>query len=1255
MYTILNLLVFCIPAGAINFYCQKDEVQIGLENYLLAELDNNNKCLIKDDQNPLELIQSIPLTNIQENVKLIYSSSDKANDLKLIFQDKDQFLFLSNEISLNIFEKSDVELILNRKKKFNFQLSECDNILKEYFIVAAFMLFCENVNSYKIYQFQEKLNEQNQLEFIFDKNYELNKQIDCKIDISQDLNQIIYFSYLECQTWKIYMIQIDSISLIYDSKIINNHEILRDILIKKKNSLIFDHKIFQFEQTELYLKLIYENQQEKILTYENIHGIDYIVIESQTVNVLEEADGYIIKRSQKPIQIIESREKPIINFGSYLELLRENKQKSFILNIPSGILLNKFQFSPYFILLSKEKLTILKQNLPYLQLKCNQFKNQEVFNLTPFNIAFENYCLSGIVKQIDLNEIDLLNFSNIELEKRIHNLNFLIELDQQKFLKHGLIPNLSIYSNNFIFCKHNQNFLEVDCINSSIMKSIWWIMKEGLNEKIFIYQINDQLIEILECSSNRITKIIVKEVIQQKNIFNFQRYVFLIQNQNTKILRIDTENLKNMKLILDLKTQVINILSINIYQVLIILENCHNYILQLETFVQQKQFKIDSHGQCIQPKSITTLSTYLNIANKNIISLHKINFMISFKLDGEEILDLVEIRNNNYIILLEQDKEFIFRKYKLTTNYEFIKLFDFPLLFFKLYLPLKYEVKYYKLVVAAISKNDSTQVLLVYHLENEQYNSLIDVIKVDNFQFSLISEFKLLIFQNQKYLLYNLAKISLNCSLTSFFEYEISQPLIVKLHSKINPEKAINSSINIKLFNQIESLQIKNLTFIKTTTDNPNILISIDPRKYIQGSLVNITSQDIVIMQPLLQSQPTFFKQCDHFYNTVCFNQKENYIILNIFSNNQKKIFVNEQIKNIFKSNNFYFLYQTNFISIFNKDSNLIQQINLKDNYFIEILEIIMIDNIVIFQSQQKLVIYLMKPLYFQLIDEINVYQCQSYKFVKIQNKQDCFLIYYTQPIEQNSTYWVINIEEGQEVLQKKKLMLDLVQDISISLKEIEIIYIRLINDSYYEFKYLIIPYDILTAYVMSCQIEKDFQQILKLQKLGIVRFPNLKSIFYEIIILTDDQFLFTKQDLNSQLSLSIFNISEINKFNLIDSIFNIQLNAKFEYQGIQIYNQTHFFYVQLNHQYELCSINPYQLNISNISTQPIIINFQNNVSNVSLQLFIQNSVNNQSNVKFQLYWILGLILLLMLLCLFYFQVRGKYEKKVIANLEIEL
>ncbi|CAD8099652.1 unnamed protein product [Paramecium primaurelia] len=875
----LHFLLIFFTYGQENqsIFCNDNQITFyKFAQYPAFFNETTKEYQIKENVDFLEIIQISEVHQLNNNYTLIHIHATGDEILK-VFNNQNQYYLERSQIQLH-FNQNNFHTSNLISFQSNFQLPLCNQFHSIYQKYFQFLIICEQENIFIIYI----LEFQNQNYTI--KTISLNKtNNECQLSINQQNNEKqIYISFINCLNWIIYVIDFKEIQELVKSNKFFQDQILRTFYIRYSDPyLIFDHQIYTITK-DLKLHKIYEDFDRKILTCSKMLENLIIIVEQQNnEEIFDYKNSFhiLITRKEKPKEIFELNNKIILHYENYIEHL-ETSTLSFklYLKIDKLIIVN-FQ-NKFFFGLNSTKIFFFQQNSYSPYFNCNQYKNQNNISFLTSNLYYyDEITFVTILKNIsDPFEI----FQNYSFVEKLIKQDFSITFDKQKILN-GVIPNITPLNNAELQC--NNKLEKITCISQYIKSTQWFLIKKFMDGSYGILFQQRKNLYFIECKHQKLTFLGTFQNFQQSNIFSYQNYIILIQNNKTKILAIEV-SISLEYMILEFEEQILDVQVFN-YQLIVILESCQ--IFSLQSPLKMVELKIKK----------------FQISQINCRNMHYLNDQVSFFYNQSTLmvfenfvtttilLNNLQINNINKIYLTqniylieEQQQDIITLSKQVYFNYQFIKLQEYQKLHFEYSYPLNYILNSNFLVVAA--QADDTCVLLVYSLQTKKQNSLIQIIDVDYFSFHFIDNDRLVyIYQNQIYQ-QNIGEIKLYCSTQYFFEFNKNLQLKIRVELKSNILQTRIQTLNISLINCIENLIALNTTKIQLKEEDANKIILIDPRKYISGPLNKISSQNDSIILPIQIINNIDFAECTFFVNSICINTQENYVILNILENKKR-------------------------------------------------------------------------------------------------------------------------------------------------------------------------------------------------------------------------------------------------------------------------------------------------------------------------------------------------------------------------------
>ncbi|CAD8161518.1 unnamed protein product [Paramecium octaurelia] len=717
----------------------------------------------------------------------------------------------------------------------------------------------------------------------------------------------------------------------------------------------------------------------------------------------------------------------------------------------------------------------------------------------------------------------------------------------------------------------------------------------------------------------------VRFFIEQKN--------FIIISKNS-IAAFHYDTIIELKWQLRLKKEINKIIQ-NGQAVNIQLQDCN------EVFIQLTNLKYQEIQSSIQFGCRFKLFEQQEI----IISKQKIDilpFSNKFSFTFDQIIDFIYLLSQNRIIIFEVIEQKIVPQLYSLQFQELYFYFNLPLYNFTITYPLRYEIFWDQLAIAAKNTSNQQEVLLVYNLNYQLSNILIKVINIDQNQhyFAFLNAHQIVSIYNSSLMITYLKQVVLQFT-DQYLDFDTvfkrEQVLLEAKTDIYNFTKIIQLDILISHFNYSIKIKDTRIPFLQHYDKQKQISKINFENVFGQIDYVYLLREnDIKKLDPIVI---TPFLQCRFYSNQVCYNDKEmvlfnsvNQIMIKLPKYCKDLIFIkdlsNKQEIFCLAQGRFLEKYEINQMQL-SKKSEYQQHIQINFNED-SIESIIFINNIAIIKimNKKKYQILLFKEndfktFQYQVHIDFEIVQAiyeNNHYVIFCYDINEFHLIRFVLLTENYSNNKTLQIEISQIITDHYAL--------SFSLLNSLLILNHTLHDMIFESNIILC---FITQNCFRINLIIDFQQ-------GLIQSDMINFIRY--------------QQSNGQLQYCL-----ANKYNLIISLlideesviyfYNLSsikiLDSLYRYEGInttiEYFNETHFVQIKSENSNQLLSFvefQGYQFEPkSPFKKQIEIIKLNNSVSTLTLEFYPsldRNEMINFSNKRISLINLVNFILLILFL-----------------------
>ncbi|CAK57478.1 unnamed protein product (macronuclear) [Paramecium tetraurelia] len=1028
----------------------------------------------------------------------------------------------------------------------------------------------------------------------------------------------------------------------------------------------FDHILLNWQSNIT----LYENNDERILNFKFQDDKFIIVVEKTNNDVQDDlkSENVILYRSQNPLKIIKTYHFIILQFDTYLEYinpisisyflqLKMHQLSSLQYNNPLLLSINQFH-----------ELVTIKINQHSCYLICNEYQFQNQTSLIESTFYKKLKILTAVIIHKKPYEQEFIN-NSYDIQFNLLHDYFYYPLYSTLVTKLKLNPEFTCLNNSSaIKCNLlKYNILSRSCID--LIKNYIWIKEFIIQNQLHVlyYQQNLEL-KLMNCETNKSFVVGKFEALEidENQFYIFKTDVFIPYQNETKILCLQFKNGSNSinPKILKIQGKLITVLY-NRHLYIIITTVCQIQVIEssliVEKFVEMREQGVSFLNRCEKFEVFFGFMKACSF-NQTIIFYNQI-YTVQLNFDTQ-ILSIISISSSyNSLILIEktQKEEININKYELMGDQKTL-LFALPKFSFQYQIPIKYVTTGFILAIAAY--NNNTKVILIYNLISAYHEILVDIIYVDSFNFHFCSDTQFAFLNNKQWNIYNPQILGLDCQIEKFvesskiFKYELQQ------RSKINQSDQKKITLNFELIN-LTGYIIQSKSSVKTFGfNNINQKIAFDPLNLVLGPIYNISSSDATINPPLQNMRNITKSLCAELIQTICYNQKNNEIILDILNDT-----INMQIQlmfdlfslrqkhlQTFKSEEYYIIayFSGDFVQtfeIYKQNVGLIIKTNLQEQFRMNYDWINIFSNYCLIQQNEQLHVYVIQSDSFIKIDTLQ-FQCRDCETIKVKNSKNTIMI--TQSINAHFSF-----ESSFVILQiiKNKVFLhyfNQVEEEFLLYKLKSIIYIRfydLISIQDNQLSGKIVGFQLQhKIYVLNIVLNLEIDQLKISSQIGIVSYFGITTVNQIFILESNLMLISTSCFLNTHLLL--YNLSDFSVFN---SKYPIQAVSIDQYPQIQFYNLTHFFITFRNSDsIQLFKISEYTLDMQNTSNKYVNLLFSNNEQNLEIQVEL-NQISNLSLFSICQKYIVYLILLACLVFCFLAKRKRKLRSEIENHSEIEL
>ncbi|CAK64445.1 unnamed protein product (macronuclear) [Paramecium tetraurelia] len=902
-------------------YCHNDENFYLGQQFIPFSFENGTKFenKLEQDQEILQLIAKVSISNLNDKRELVLKQFQQ-NQLELIFRDEDHYLCKQIAFVFNLQNNRLThyeEIIIGQ---ITFQLPLCTKFIRMYEINQQIFIFCEEELYIQLFVL-ERDKENNSQHLSITSTSIMNKKQNCDYQLQYQSN--IYLAIINCQDWIIYVVQNNNFEIFIQSDNLHN-KTLKSFSVQEEILLQFEFDIYKIHgQSKRWL---YTSQSQQIQSFFSQNKQYVIFFEGENKIELKQGNfDYIllITNEQIPKQVLHLGDKIIINYGAYLQVL-ERIDASYILHLSIDNLINDLLNYPFFYAFDKNEIILLKKGIPNPTLSCKEMIKSDSI----FFIINDLFSPSKVFKFQITNENKFIQ--NLQINTYLRNSTFSFQLYKPLIAKRYFTSKIYTFDETKLNCQQQQIEEQFNCKDIFISNINWYKIKYYKELYILVQDFNQKLY-IKNCNQNLLMELGRFENFEINNVYEIRNQFFIIFSNQSKILVINCQFNSFNLTIIESKIQITNIIQENL-EVYLISNTCVKYVLinkQLSLYQFNQYVPLD--GTCIKTQFF---NDFLGYVHNGVFILRKNYITNIIKFENVSIVNIIKISTLQYPFIIHfknQDGEY-FSKY-IFIHSQFIKLYDIPKLNYQYSSPLIYKIYKFFIIVAAYH-NLGNHVLLVYYIDTDYLNILIDVIQVDNFNFYM-SEEDILIYNFEKQIkMIDIKFDQFICEQSLFPEFTKKIEFSLNLTSSFNESKYQISTAYLNLYNLNKNLSPKRSKAHSLQLEMKESEFPLDPNLYIVGPIDKIVSfdTDLIIIDPIQKLDQLSAQQCQELRNQICINSNRKQLILNPFSTQQILTLAlenNYEIKHVIKFQDLIFILQKYQVLQFN-----ILVYNTRDNTY---------------------------------------------------------------------------------------------------------------------------------------------------------------------------------------------------------------------------------------------------------------------------------------------------------------------------------
>ncbi|CAD8201286.1 unnamed protein product [Paramecium pentaurelia] len=825
--------------------------------------------------------------------------------------------------------------------------------------------------------------------------------------------------------------------------------------------------------------------------------------------------------------------------------------------------------------------------------------------------------ISLIFNQFQQNNEQNLSYY-LSINKQIVEEDFQFQLKFYEQINPFPTSKVQFLQNDEIYCEDQQQENIDECFNKNELDFLWQINLFYTNQIQKVIQLKNSQIIIIKCNSNEIFNLGNFEKIQYENVYSFQNDLFLLSNKKMKVLRITILSKNNyLQNIYEFQDQIINILHQN-PGYLFILKSCVSYTLLDNKYIleQQQNYKVDSNGQCIQQKLL--YKNFLEIDRSNHVFIFKNEFITNIIHFKDEIIHNIHQYNqdvNQFLILSTINNRIVAIKY----YYYYYKLIEVQQILdysFNYVYPLIHSVNGFYLVIAAYDYLN-TSVLLIYNLVNYDQNPLIDIIKVDNFTFTLTTYNEIFFFQQKVFKKQKIQETLVKCRINYFSEPQKSLKIGILFINQFNETLSQVDYIQFNLINNFQKLKSLATQVVEFTYHPYSKYILFDPRKFVSGPIETISTNTYDLVLPLIQIDQINRRYCQEIQNSTCIIEKnQSLIISNIYD--VSKHFIQLDLKQ--KSNIMILNSELYFFICYMQESDLFILLYLKttlenvanltiiQQFNNPILNIQTINQYCLIICRDIIYIY---EIVNSKLNLISTFYCVQCSVKQIHNSN--FIAIYQKITSTQIIEFIILDFLNQEHFKKYLPLNDLIYIDKVIEVQFEILSIKLIEgNQYYAKLFILLSQSFSYVFDLNFNGENITNERKVIKALSITHYQEILFMLnYQIMIFA----YFDTQNL--LFAISMYNLTELN---LTDKIYTLYMS----FSSIQKYNESHFIVIPNDDDSDhmVYQVVSYQIKIDNEQIKSFNLTCKNSLSEVEFQIHLLNE-SQEKSFKIQLYIII--------------------------------
>ncbi|CAK78343.1 unnamed protein product (macronuclear) [Paramecium tetraurelia] len=761
-----------------------------------------------------------------------------------------------------------------------------------------------------------------------------------------------------------------------------------------------------------------------------------------------------------------------------------------------------------------------------------------------------------------------------------------------------------------------------------------FLIEHSINDNT-IFVVNKKAISIIN------SKNAISYQIKPSDYYENSQIRFCIEQQNFIIISKNIIKAFHYDKIIELKwslriTKEINKIIQNNQVVSIYLQDC------LEIFIQIDILKYEEINNSLQfgCKFKPFDQQEIRISNKEIEILPYFSNKVIFNFD--QIIDYIYFVNQERLVIFEViEKKIVLKLYSIQFQ-DLYFFFNLPLYDFTIIYPLRYEIFWDQLAIAAKNPSNQQEVLLVYNLNNQLISILIKVINIDQNQyyFTFLNVHQIVSIYNSSLMVTYLKQVFLKFTdqyldFDTDFKHELNY-----LEAKtdiFNLSKIVQFDIVISHFNYTLKIKDNKIPFLQhyhkqkqiNKINFENVFNQID-------NVYLLRENDFQKLVPIVI---TPFLECGFYSNQACYKDTDvilfnsvNQIMIKLPQSCKDLVFIKDlsSMQEIFclASGMFLEKYEVNQIQL-NKKSQYQQSLQI-DFYADRIQSIIFIENIAIIKIMNK------KQYQILLFQENDLKQFSykdriDFQIVQVIYVKNHYVIFcYDNKI--NHLIHVVLLTQNYS--NDKTLEIDISQMITeyFSLGFLHVNSLLILNHT---LNYMIFETNIIICFIaQNCfriNLIIDFQQsLMHSHIINFIRYQHNKGQLQ--YCLANQNTLILSLLMDEETVIYFYNLSSIK---VLDSLYQyVEQNTTIEY-----FNESHFVQIKsvnTTQQLSFVQFQGYQFQPQNPFKQTIeTIKLNNSVSTLTLVFypsFDRNDIINFSNMRISLINLVNLILLILFL-----------------------